>query len=68
MRRWSRQFTIVLALAMGLTSVAIAAPDDPKMTSGGYMVVESEEGATGRCAGASDLNQCLEQASANEWV
>jgi hypothetical protein len=56
---------IVLALAMGLNSVAVAAPDDPKMTSTGYSVIESEEGATGRCAGASDLNQCLEQASAN---
>lgn len=68
MRRWSRQFAIVLTLAVGLNGVArvaVAAPDDPKMTSTNYSVIESEEGASGRCAGSSDFAQCLEQVSSN---
>jgi hypothetical protein len=49
----------------GIVPAAVAAPDDPKMTSTNYSVIESEEGASGRCAGSSDFAQCLEQASSN---
>jgi hypothetical protein len=47
MRRWSRQIIIGVSVTLALAGVAVSAPEDPKMNSTGYSVVESQIGGTG---------------------
>lgn len=44
---------VVVALVTGLQGVAVAAPEDPSMSSAGYRLNESDVGATGDFSGAS---------------